>query len=221
MNPFVFCQSALRIPIFGYEFGNHGPEVLMLGGVHGNEPEGVIAAKGLKAKFLDSFDFSLKITLIPEFNIDGILRKSRLNGNEVDLNRNLPTKDWNPEKLNKKYPPGKKANSESENQALVKLIDQKNFRFIWSLHSWKPLLNVNGNCHPECEVVHQLTHYPIEESIGYPTPGCLGTYAGLERKIPTITYEIENGLTAQKILDIHVPALLKALKETEKRSPRS
>ena len=62
--------------------------------------------------------------------------------------------------------------------------------FILSLHSWKPLLNVNGACRPEAEAIASRTGYIIEESIGYPTPGCLGTYTGLERAIPTLTYEI-------------------------------
>jgi len=32
--------------------------------------------------------------------------------------------------------------------------------------------------------------YPVSASIGYPTPGSLGTYAGVERKIPIITLEL-------------------------------
>ncbi len=57
----------------------------------------------------------------------------------------------------------------------------------------------------------------IEESIGYPTPGCLGTYCGLERDMPTLTYEIERGLSAKEIVQKHLPAILEGLKVTEKR----
>ena len=32
--------------------------------------------------------------------------------------------------------------------------------------------------------------YPVTRSIGYPTPGSLGTWAGVERGIPTITLEL-------------------------------
>lgn len=61
-----------------------------------------------------------------------------------------------------------------------------------------------------------MTGYTIQEDIGYPTPGCLGTYAGLERDIPTLTYEIQRGLGCEEILKVHVPAILEAIKVTEK-----
>ena len=75
--------------------------------------------------------------------------------------------------------------------------------------------NTNGKCQREAEAIAKLTGYEIKESIGYPTPGCLGTYAGLERDMPTLTYEIERGLDANSILTTHVPAICEALKVTE------
>ena len=62
-----------------------------------------------------------------------------------------------------------------------------------------------------------MTGYEIVESIGYPTPGCLGTFTGLERAMPTLTYEIERGSNAKQIIDTHVPAILEALKATQDR----
>jgi protein MpaA len=217
-NDFVFGSTAQGLPIPAYRFENRGPEVLLLGGVHGDESEGVVCGWGLYEKFRQQFDFQLNLTLVPCFNLDGIIAKSRLNGAGVDLNRNLPTNDWNPKAFNERYPPGPFANSEPENQALVKYLDEKKPKLVISLHSWKPLLNVNGNCHPEAEAIRLLTGYTIEESIGYPTPGCLGTYAGLEREMPTLTYEIERGSTPQSVLKSHVPAVLAALKVAQKRN---
>jgi murein peptide amidase A len=78
------------------------------------------------------------------------------------------------------------------------------------------MLNVNGDCMPEAKVISSWTGYVIEETVGYPTPGCLGTY-GVENKIPTLTYEIERGLSNSEILRVHVPAVLEALKESERR----
>ena len=154
---------------------------------------------------------------MPAFNLDGVLAHSRLNGHGVDLNRNLPTNDWNPKAFDPKYPPGPHANSEPENQCLTKFLELEKPKFILSLHSWHPLLNVNGDCAAEAEVLHKMTGYEIKAEIGYPTPGCLGTYAGLERGMPTLTYEIERGLTPDKTLAIHVPAILSALKKSEER----
>jgi protein MpaA len=217
MGHFQFGKTSSGLPIIGYKFGRSGPETLILGGVHGNEPEGVIAAFGLVEQFLAGFTYKLQATIVPQFNLDGVMTQSRRNARGVDLNRNLPTKDWTREVKEEKYFPGYEPNSEPENQALVSWISQNKPKFVLSLHSWKPLLNVNGACLPEAQVLAKYTGYKIDDDIGYPTPGCLGTYCGLERNIPTLTYEIERGITHKPILEIHVPAILEALKITEGR----
>jgi murein peptide amidase A len=216
MESFQFGKTALGMAIPAFKFGKEGPEILILGGVHGNEIEGTTAAFGLLDRFSFKYDYKLKLTLVPAFNLDGVIKQSRVNGNGVDLNRNLPTNDWNPKAFDVKYPPGPSPCSESENKALVLFLDKVQPRFIISLHSWHPLLNVNGDCVREAESISKATGYEIKEEIGYPTPGCLGTYAGLERKMPTLTYEIERGLALEKVLEIHVPAILAALKISEK-----
>ena len=55
MKSFVFGYSGNGLPIPAYQFGNQGPETLILGGVHGDEPEGVIAAHGLLDLFFKDF----------------------------------------------------------------------------------------------------------------------------------------------------------------------
>jgi protein MpaA len=157
----------------------------------------------------------LRLTIVPLFNVDGILSGQRQNANGVDLNRNLPTQDWTASVENPRYFPGKSANSELENQALTGWIERNQPVFILSLHSWKPMLNVNGDCRNVAEVISRLTGYEIQDSIGYPTPGCLGTYCGLERNMPTLTYEIERGLSHKSVVQIHVPAILEGLKVLE------
>lgn len=217
MKSFVFGHSSQGLPILGYKFGGVGPQVLILGGVHGNEVEGTAAAYGLLECFSTSFPFQLDLTIVPAFNIDGILALSRLNGRGIDLNRNLPTNDWNPTAFNKKYPPGAYPNSEPENQNLVKYLAQTKPQFVLSLHSWYPVLNVNGKCLEEATAINKLTNYRIDEHIGYPTPGCLGTYCGLERDMPTLTYEIERGQKIPDVLRVHIPAIIEGLKVTERK----
>lgn len=217
METFQFGSTSSDLPILGHRLGRSGPEVLVLGGVHGNEPEGVVASFGLLQRFLPSYTLKVRLTIVPQFNLDGVLKLERRNARGVDLNRNLPTKDWTANVKEEKYFPGHEPNSESENRALVAWIDTVKPMFIMSLHSWKPCLNINGNCRPEAEVIKAATGYEIIEDIGYPTPGCLGTYCGLERDIPTLTYEIERGLDAPRVLKTHVPALHEALKSIEKR----
>jgi protein MpaA len=216
MKSFVFGYTSVGLPIPAYQWDLRAPHVLILGGVHGDEIEGVQAAYGLLDHFLKNFSYKLKLTLVPAFNLDGVLAKTRQNKNGVDLNRNLPTQDWTSKVLNPRYFPGPSSNSEIENQFLTQFIEKEKPRIIYSLHSWNPLLNINGKCRKEAEAINRITGYQIQEDIGYPTPGCLGTYCGLERDIPTLTYEIQRGLAGEDILKTHVPAILEALKVTEK-----
>lgn len=213
----LFSTTACKLPVHSYSFGRSGPKVLILGGVHGDEQEGVAAAWGLIDHFREIFSLNLNLTIVPQFNADGILMHTRQNSRGVDLNRNLPTQDWSKQFKNARYNPGPSPKSEPENVALVNWIDLHKPSMIFSLHSWKPMLNINGKCRPEAEVIHKITGYSIEEDIGYPTPGSLGTYSGLERDIPTLTYEIERGLELGKVVSLHVPAIQEALKVTAGR----
>lgn len=218
MTTFVFGQTPLGLGITAHRFRHGTVRVLILGGVHGDEVEGLIASQGLLTSFLQHFPYKLDLTLIPAFNLDGVLLKTRTNSRGVDLNRNLPTKDWSAEIKTPRYHPGPFANSEPENQALATFIENERPQFILSLHSYFPVLNVNGDCLLEAQALARLTGYKIDGDMGYPTPGCLGTFAGIERNSPTLTYEIERGLEPSQILQIHVPAILECLKVTELRA---
>ena len=216
MKSFIFSQTSTGLPIPAFHFGGQGPKVLILGGVHGDETEGVICAHALLKRFSESFAFRVNLTLVPQFNLDGVLMGQRKNARNVDLNRNLPTNDWTAEVAEERYAPGESANSEPENQGLVHWLKKNKPNLILSLHSWKPLLNTNGKCQPEAEAIAKMTGYEIHESIGYPTPGCLGTYCGLERDMPTLTYEIERGLSSDQSLKLMSRPFLKLSK-----SPRT
>lgn len=208
----IFTYTSRGLPVLSYEFHGGGPEVLILGGVHGDEVEGVIAAQEILKHLANENSYKLNITLVPQFNLEGVIFKTRGNAQGIDLNRNLPTKDWSPEIKTPRYNPGPAAGSEPENKGLLSYIENKKPTFIYTLHSWKPMLNVNGDCDKVAQIIHEKTGYIIDKDIGYPTPGCLGTFTGLERNIPTLTYEIERGLDTESIIQIHVPAILESLK---------
>jgi len=217
MKTVTLGHSVSGLSIMAYEWGEKRPHILIMSGVHGDEVEGVYVGYRLLGEFCKNYSYQMKLTLIPFFNPDGILQNRRTNENLVDLNRNLPTKDWTKSFSKEKYHPGFEPNSEPENKILVNWIEKNKPQFIISLHSWKPVINVNGDCSPEAEVLSRETGYEIAEDIGYPTPGSLGAYAGKERNIPTITYEIERGAKFQDILKLHTPALKKALEKSQHR----
>lgn len=211
------CTTASGLPVFDHVFGpKDRPAVVLMGGVHGDEPEGVALAQSLLAELVQNYVYSYTLHIIPSFNPDGLLLKQRTNANNVDLNRNLPTRDWQASATKAKYPPGPEAASEAETKALVELLESEDLRFIFSLHSFERyMIHTNFDCSPIDELLHKTTGYEIKSDIGYPAPGSLGTYAGLERKIPTITYEIERGLAFEKVLAVHKPAFVSAFQKLE------
>lgn len=210
----TLALSAGKRPIYGARFAGKGPRVFFLGGVHGNETEGIAATAGFHDEFVVRNrvnELGCDLMFIPVLNPDGLLAFSRHNGNAVDLNRNMPTKDWVQNTPGEKYYSGPAAGSEPETQLLLQILADFKPDFILSLHSWKPMFNVNGPAHAHAKRMHAALPYEITEDIGYPTPGSLGTYAGWERRIPTITFEIERGLPLSEVWPTVRGAVLAAI----------
>ena len=213
MKSFIFGYTRNQLPIMAYRFGSEGPRVLLLGGVHGDEVEGIALAQFLLGEFAKSFFYKIQLVLVPCLNMDGSLAGTRQNALGVDLNRNLPTKDWTSEVASPRYHPGFNPLSEPENKALVTYFDLEKVDFILSLHSYsKVMVNVNGNCEEEAQVLSKYGGYPVTHDMGYPTPGSLGAYAGLENNMPTITYELLRGGDIKELCQTHSKAIKEFLK---------
>lgn len=207
-------------PLGSKEWASNKPEpatwpwILFLGGVHGDEKEGVWLLERMREKWTRHFPYkNVGAVLWAQVNPDGVHRLARWNANNIDLNRNLPTKDWTPEIKNPRYPPGSAPASEPENKALVALIEKVKPIAILSAHSFSQYqVNVNGPAMEWGSSLAAVCKYPVTEDIGYPTPGSLGTYAGKERQIPTITLEIERDLPRERVLALHEAVMEEALR---------
>lgn len=162
----------------------------ILGAVHGDEVEGAHLAAEL-FKWLQATDeVDLPVIVVPVVNVDGFKLKTRVNGNGVDLNRNLPSAQWTPEAREEKYFPGVAPLSEPENKYLVSLFEKYPPRFILSFHSWYPVINYNGACKEIAEFLASYNKYPIEaDFLTHPTPGSLGEYGPQALGAPVLTFE--------------------------------
>lgn len=177
------------IPVFKTDI-KASKYLYLLGGVHGDEVEGIHVLKELFQWLKNEHSLKdLPMIVIPILNVDGYKNQTRVNAHLVDLNRNLPTKDWSNSCKEPKYNPGPKALSEPENQFLVKLMDKYKPGFIMSFHTWKPILNYNGECRDVAEFLNQFNKYEMASDIGYPTPGSLGTFAVEKYNSPVLTFE--------------------------------
>lgn len=181
--------EGLDIPVFKTDI-KASKYLYLIGGVHGDEVEGVYVLKELFQWLkLEHGLKDLPMIVVPILNVDGYRTQTRVNAHSVDLNRNLPTKDWSDVHSQAKYNPGPKPLSEPENQFLVKLFDKYRPGFIMSFHTWKPILNYNGECKDVAEYLHKFNNYDMASDIGYPTPGSLGTFAVEKYKSPVLTFE--------------------------------
>lgn len=194
-NP-EWAKSALgrSIPLFQSQENIQGG-VLLIGGVHGDEPEGVeLANKTLEWLKDNKATVTVPWTVIPCLNPDGILLGQRMNGRGVDLNRNYPSQDWSPEAKKPRYYPGEAPGTEPEVRALVQLIENLKPQLIIHCHSWNPCVVYAGEGAKKIsEMLGAETGYEARDDIGYPTPGSLSSYAWVDRKIPVICIEEQEG----------------------------
>lgn len=174
--------------------------ILLIGGVHGDEPEGVILATAT-LQWLKSHNAPLHPwAVIPCLNPDGISQNVRTNGNGVDLNRNYPSRDWSPTATQPRYQPGPHPASEPEIKSLVSLIHALQPRLIIHCHSWNPCVVYAGD--PAKSAANALgasSGYEVRDDIGYPTPGSLSRFGWHDHKIPIICIEEAEHTPKEKI----------------------
>lgn len=164
--------------------GEGAKKILVIGVFHGDEPQG----KFLIDNYLKENESNL--LFIPCLNPDGMAQGVRTNSNGVDLNRNFPTKNWEFTEKNEFFG-GDKAASEIETKFVADIIDKYKPELILTLHAPFKVVNYDGDAREISEKISAIINYPVEASIGYPTPGSFGTYTGVERGIPTITLELD------------------------------
>lgn len=168
-------------------------QTLVIGVVHGDEPQG----EYLIEKYLDETEKE-GVLFIPCLNPDGRDLKTRTNSNSVDLNRNFPTENWELTERDN-YFGGEFPASEIETRFLIDVIERYEPSAIITLHTPYKIVNYDGPAQELAQMISDVIKYPVEASIGYPTPGSFGTYAGVERQIPTITLEMDEEIEVEKL----------------------
>ena len=173
------------------------PKVLVIGVFHGDEPQG----KFLVQKYLEQSS-ETNLLFIPCLNKFGFENNIRTNKNGVDLNRNFPTKNWELTEKSEFYG-GENPASEDETKFIIDVVEKFNPEIILTLHAPFKVVNYDGAKNQnELDLIEQISkimEYPIEPSIGYPTPGSFGTWAGIENGILTITLELDEEVSVETL----------------------
>ena len=79
----------------------------------------------------------------------------------------------------------------------METVEKYKLRLILTLHAPYKIVNYDGDALVAANAISKIIGYPVEESIGYPTPGSFGTWAGVEKGIPTITLELDEEVEVQ------------------------
>jgi murein peptide amidase A len=193
------CESAAGKAIYHYDRPGDAKDpanILVFSLIHGDEtPAGSVGRFWLER--LQSISPRNNWRVIPILNPDGLAKKTRTNGNKVNVNRNFPTEDWNEKaqlywkkegKSSARRFPGKTAASEPETQCAMKHIEDFKPDFVVSIHTPLKVLDYDG---PKVNPP-KFADLPWK-SLGH-YPGSLGRYMWFERKVPVLTMELKEDL---------------------------
>lgn len=216
MKKITIAHSVERRPIVAYiRQGRADHTVLVLAGMHGDEPKSIDLARRL-IDLLQSGEVDTAPTrwiIVPLVNPDGHARRKRRNARRVDINRNFPTSNWTLGSSRSRMFGGVAPGSEPETRAVMKLIARYRPRRIVTIHSIgldRFCNNYDGPARALAAKMSRHNRYPVTASIGYPTPGSFGAYAGRELRIPTVTLELPSTHSAKRCWLDNQDALLAA-----------
>ncbi len=208
----VIGRSVEGRPIYSHEQGTGDDVVLVVGSIHGDEAvTGQVVVRLVELISLEGRGATQRrVVFVPVLNPDGVVRRRRTNAHGVDINRNFPTRNWSPVATEDRYPPGPAPSSEPETRLVLDLLSRYNPRLIISLHAPLHVINYDGPAKGIADRMAARNGYRVTDSIGYATPGSLGTYAGVERNIPMITLELPH-VSADEAWEQNRDALIEVL----------
>jgi len=207
-----FGRSVEGRPIRGMVFGADGPTVLILGGIHGDEPAAADLV-GLLADYLEQHPEAAagkRVILIPRANPDGLHAGTRTNARRVDVNRNFPTRNFVASEAHGPWPL-----SEPESRALEVCLLLYRPRCIVSVHGPLDCVDPDGPPASYALARQMAAAGPLPLRDLPALPGSLGSYGGVEKGLKMITYELNLKRTPagdSARLKQHLPALLLAIR---------
>ncbi len=199
-------HSVRKRAIVAAEFGSGPRRVLFIGGVHGNELGTPLATRFVAylCAHPRAVPSGARIDVIRCLNPDGRVAGARGNARRVDLNRNLPTRNWKraldgrDEPGNPGLSGGRGPGSEPETKALLAYL-KRGFRAVVSLHSRAGILDCDGpgavalgrRMSASCGLpVGRLSYDPF-------ITGSLGEFVPEHYHLPVVTIELKSAkLTA-------------------------
>lgn len=191
-RPYPDLSGSVRVgtsvegrPIHELVLGTGEDTTLILGTIHGNENAGTPLVHRLAGNLRENAHVlkGRQVVIVPVVNPDGYARNIRTNARGIDLNRNFAATN----RLNNARF-GITQLSEPESKLIVQLLDRHQPDRIISIHQPLNCIDYDGPAEALAEHMAQYCYLPVKK-LGS-RPGSLGSYAGVDRKIPIITLEL-------------------------------
>lgn len=186
-------RSTQGRPLWAAPFGaGSSPPIVVVAGVHGNEPASVAAALELCQALRAAPPGPRTVWVMPVLNPDAIAGGAKNSARDVDLNRNFPARNWRADHR-PGYFPGQAPLSEPETAALAGLIESSRPEGVVAVHAPLACVNYDGPAADWAAAVSAACGWPVRPDIGYATPGSLGSWLGRDRGLPVLTLELPPG----------------------------
>jgi murein peptide amidase A len=193
-------------------YGSGIETVLIIGGIHGSEPVGAVLAQELCAQLKRKPELTggRRVIVAPAVNPDGLAAKRRNNAHGIDLNRNFSTRNYRATAKGKPF-------SEPESRYIADMITRYKPMRIITIHQPLNCVDYDGPGLELATAVADACHLPVRK-LGARS-GSLGSYAGVERRIPIITLELGPssviGRSPESIWGLYGRAMLVAISHPE------
>jgi len=165
--------------------GAHTTAVLVLASIHGDESAGTPLCERLvdELERQPRLGLDRRVVVVPRVNPDGLARGARHNARGVDLNRNFPASNFHVTGAH-----GPEPLSEPESRVVADLIQRFEPDRILSFHQPVGAIDYDGPAHALAAALAAVGPLPVRR-LGA-RPGSLGSWAGVDLGVPTITVEL-------------------------------
>ena len=217
--PIIAAPQLVHSEILGYSIqdrpielitvGAGTEKVLIIATIHGNEDAGTPLVERLldELRVRPSLLADRTVLIVPVANPDGYALRTRGNASGIDLNRNFPASN----RINNEIH-GEGGLTEPESTILHDLILTQGPTHIVTIHQPLYCLDYDGPGEDIAKHMGRFCSLPVKK-LGS-RPGSLGSFAGVEQKIPIITMELakeDSDLTDTELWTQYGYALLAAI----------
>lgn len=198
--------------ILAYVFGTGSRTVLYTGAIHGNE----LSSKYLMDAWINELEVNArtipsdkKIVVVPMINPDGVALNRRNNSNNIDLNRNFDTSDWQTDIVSPSNQPipgggGITSMSEPETKAIAAYTALLRPRLTMSFHSSAAYAigNQAGDSASLAATYASMTGYTNQtgnssNAFGYVITGTYDDWIAERLGLPSVLIELASSTNAE------------------------